>query len=127
MERYSSVPIEKADNGGKFRITLHEDLRQELIRKSISKKRKIVLSPVGSIVILRAANAMNMRKRIDRFIEKIDWDGNISLSKELMDMMRWNINDKIVVYYVEDGLLILKMGKRYSGGGFTSLNVPEWG
>jgi len=126
MERYNSVPIEKTDNKNICRITLHKDLK-EALRRSIIRSQKITLSPMGSIVVLRAANVMNIRKRSDRFVERIDGEGNIPLTKELMDMMYWNIHDRIAVYYVEDDLLILKMGKRYFGGGFASMNVPESG
>jgi len=121
MERYNSIPIEETSDGKTCRITLHEELRAALARRTLGQK--ISLSPMGGIVVIRAADITNIRKRSDRFIVKIDWEGNIPLPKELMDIMRWKINDKIAVYHAGEDLLILKIGALYSNTSFSSMNT----
>ena len=99
MERYSSRVI---DEHGK--IHLHDELREKL---NLEANTKVILHPIGKIVILQKAETKNILQRY--LIETIDESGNIPIPDKLMKYMGWETNDTVAVYHVDDSMLIFKL------------------
>jgi len=119
MIRYNSIAIEKSDIDKFGKLPLHSELCDKL---RIMRDADISLTPIGEIVILQKLDEMfgdaeyTVDRIVNRIVDVIGWDGNILLSKELMNTMRWDAGDKIAVYCVNEKMLILSLGsRRYVG------------
>jgi len=99
MERYSARVIDELR-----RVVLPSEIRQKLGLEVT--KPEVTLQPRGNIVIMQPMK----QPMDDNYVtSKVDELGRIELSDKLIQKMGWKLEDKIAVYYVDDGMAILKL------------------
>jgi len=97
MERFNARGIDELR-----RIALHSDIRESL---GLKEGTKVILQPIGNIV---AMQKMDESSETEYFSAVISELGRIEIPIELMLEMKWEFKDRIAVYYVDDGMVILK-------------------
>ena len=100
MERYSARGIDDLK-----RMVLPLEIRQKMgLEADVSY---VTLLHVGKIVIMQPIK--DEGTETEHFTSKVDKLGRIEVPLELMKELGWKIRDEIALYYVDDGMVILKV------------------
>jgi len=104
MERYSAKSIDDLR-----RMVLPLEIRQKMgLEADVSY---VTLQCIGKIVIMQLVKqlANDDNSETEHFSSKVDKLGRIEVPLELMKEVGWKIRDEIALYYVDDGMVILKV------------------
>jgi len=104
MERYSAKRIDEMR-----RMVLPIELRRRL---KLDSGKSVFLQRINSMVVMQTLEEQyteeNLNPRDDCIILKVDELGRLQFPVKLIKDMGWEIESKVIMYYVDDETVVLR-------------------